>query len=90
MNLRSETSSYEGLRITLLHLPEQELRRLPWKLNVSDKQSTWVLINANYVVSEGKNLPIFKDAIYSQRWKLWHCVLFFIFQHDYPIFKVKH
>lgn len=31
---RSETTSYEGLQITLLHLPEQELHRLPWKLNV--------------------------------------------------------
>lgn len=66
MNLRSETSSYEGLQITLLHLPEQDLPRLPGKLTVSDKQRTWVLINTNYITSEGKNFPIFKDAIYGQ------------------------
>lgn len=66
MNLRSETSSYEGLQITLLHLPEQDLPRLPGKLNVRDKQGSWVLKNADYVTSEGKNFPIFKDAIYGQ------------------------
>lgn len=70
MNLRSETSSQEGLQITLLHLPEQDLPRLPEKLNVSDKQRSWVLINADYVTSEGKNFPIFKDAIHSQQWNL--------------------
>lgn len=79
MNLRSETSSYECLQITLFHLPEQDLPNLPGKLNVSDKQRNWVLINADYVTLEGKNFPIFKDAVYGQQWNLWHCVLFFLF-----------
>lgn len=71
--------------------PRRRLPRLPGKLNVSDKQRSWVLINADYVTSEGKNFPIFKDVIiYGQQWNLWHCVLFSFFQHAYLIFNIKY
>lgn len=83
MNLGSETSSYKGLLITSLHLPEEELHRLPWKLN-SENQSTWFdkcrlccFRRQELAHLQGLNLVMETLALH------------ITFQHDYPIFSMN-
>lgn len=84
VNLVSETSSYKGLLITSLHLPEEELHRLPWKLNISENQNTWFdkhglhcFRRQELVCLLGVNLVMETLALH------------ITFQHDYPIFNIN-